>query len=311
MTADNPTTSDEPRPVTGGLSAIDLAATAPPEGTSRDEERWFLLDRRQQLLFIDGHLPTTQDLVDHSLLDNDADVDSNRGHLVAVVDQAARWARRVDLETDSVDEMSRRIAALGPPGSSEFVPLRSAFGRLSELDWILAGRASQILIWDEDHRFCGRCGSTTTAHALERSRVCPSCGLAHFPRLAPAVIVLVERADGRALLAWGRQFPSRLFSTLAGFVEAGESLEETVQREVKEEVGIDVANIRYFGSQPWPFPHSLMVGFTADYAGGEIVVQPDEIREADWFSHDDLPPVPRGTMSIAGRMIDDWIARHS
>jgi len=132
-----------------------------------------------------------------------------------------------------------------------------------------------------------------------------------FPRLTPAVITLVEREDGKALLAWGRQFPGRFFSALAGFVEPGETLEQCVAREVKEEVGIEVANIRYYGSQPWPFPNSLMIGFQADYASGDLVLQEEEIVEAGWFGPEELPPVPKGRMSIAGWLIEDWLERRA
>ncbi len=148
-------------------------------------------------------------------------------------------------------------------------------------------------------------------HDRERARRCDGCGLMAFPRLTPAVIALVERDDGQALLAWGRQFPGRFFSALAGFVEPGETLEQTVVREVYEEVGVRVDNVRYFGSQPWPFPHSLMVGFNADFVEGELTLQEDEIVEAGWFRHDDLPPVPRGRMSIAAWLIDDWVHRQT
>lgn len=198
-----------------------------------------------------------------------------------------------------------------PPDWHELLDLRSLYSRVPETQWALAGKAEQIVQWDRTHRFCGRCGEATELHTSDRARVCPSCGLLAYPRLAPAVIVLVEREDGRALLAHGRQFPGRFFSTLAGFVEPGEDLETCVAREIKEEVGIDVDQIRYFGSQPWPFPHSLMIGFTARYAGGELRIQEEEIVEAGWYSYDDLPPCPRGGMSIAGKLIEDWIARSS
>lgn len=120
--------------------------------------------------------------------------------------------------------------------------------------------------------------------------------------------MLVERED-EILLAHGRQFPGRFFSTLAGFVEAGESLEQTVHREIKEEVGIEVTDVKYFDSQPWPFPHSLMIGFTAKYRSGDLVIQEDEIVEAGWYHADDLPPCPVGGMSIAGWLIQDWLDR--
>ena len=173
--------------------------------------------------------------------------------------------------------------------------------------WTLAGRALQTLAWNRDHAFCGRCGTPTEHLPGERARGCPNCGLAAYPRLAPAVIVLIER-DGAALLCHGVRFPGRMYSCLAGFVEPGESLEECVHREIREEAGIEVRDLRYAGSQPWPFPHSLMVGFSAQYAGGDLVLDPSEIVDGGWYRPDalpDLPPYP----SIARRLIDEWIAR--
>ena len=134
---------------------------------------------------------------------------------------------------------------------------------------------------------------------------CPSCGLLAFPRLAPAIIVLVTRDDGKALLARGVNFPVPMYSCLAGFVEPGETMEQAVHREVREEVGIEVKDVAYWGSQPWPFPHSLMLGFTATYAGGELVLDEGEIMDAQWHGPDDLPMIPPG-MSIARRLIDAW-----
>lgn len=225
--------------------------------------------------------------------------DAHQGqHFLGMLDGRPVWA--VDIHDD-----------VEPHDWHELVDLRTLYKRLPEDQWVLAGKAEQIIQWDRTHRFCGRCGEPTELHKSDRARQCPACGLLAYPRLAPAVIMLVERDDGRALLAHGRQFPGRFFSALAGFVEPGENLETCVAREIKEEVGIDVDQIRYFGSQPWPFPHSLMIGFTARYAGGDIVVQEEEIVEADWYSADNLPPCPRGGMSIAGKLIDDWVSRCS
>ena len=185
--------------------------------------------------------------------------------------------------------------------------LRALHGRLSDELFAIAGRAFQIVEWDRTHRFCGRCGEPTERQSEERARRCPGCGLQSFPRLSPAVITLVERGR-EILLARGRYFPMPWYSTLAGFVEPGESLEEAVAREIKEEVGIDVAEIRYFGSQPWPFPHSLMIGFTARYAGGELRIDESEIADAGWFSPERLPLLPPG-LSIARVLIDSALAR--
>ena len=189
-----------------------------------------------------------------------------------------------------------------PPKGMLFEGLRQVYGRLDEdLFWI-ATRAVQIVDWDRTHKFCGRCGSQLRLKTTERAKECPKCGLLHFPRLAPAIIVLVERGD-KLLLARSRHFMPGMYSVLAGFVEPGESLEEAVIREVKEEVGVTVKDIRYFGSQPWPFPHSLMIGFTATYAGGEISLDDSEIEDAGWFTADTLPQIP-GKISIARKLID-------
>ncbi|MDQ6943280.1 MAG: NAD(+) diphosphatase [Candidatus Eremiobacteraeota bacterium] len=198
-----------------------------------------------------------------------------------------------------------------PSGTQRWISLRGLYGRVPDPLWIVAGRAEQIVAWDRTHRFCGRCATPTEPSTGDRSRSCPACGLSAYPRIAPAIIVLVTRGehDEEALLAWGFQRAEPFFSTLAGFVEPGEDLETAVKREVREETAIEITDVRYFGSQPWPFPHQLMVGFLARYASGEIRVQPEEIREARWFRPADLDGVTtsRGTMSIAGWMIEHWV----
>jgi NAD+ diphosphatase len=191
--------------------------------------------------------------------------------------------------------------------ASMFTDLFSLFGSLNETEWFLAGRAVQIAEWARTHRFCGRCGTPTEHNDIDRSMKCPSCGLLAFPRLAPATIMLVTRNGGsEALLARGVRFRGPMYSALAGFVESGETLEQCVAREVKEEVGIDITNITYVASQPWPFPHSLMLGFRAEYAGGDLVLDPTEIVDAKWCTRDDLPPIPPG-ISIARKLIDGWL----
>jgi NAD+ diphosphatase len=185
--------------------------------------------------------------------------------------------------------------------------LRALFGRLADPHFSVAGRASQILEWDRTHRFCGRCGEPTVRAAAERAKQCPRCGLLSFPRLSPAVIMRVER-DDQILLGRNRGFITGVYSVLAGFVESGESLEEAVAREVAEEAGIQVTDIRYFGSQSWPFPHQMMIGFVARHAGGEIQIDPQELEDAQWFSRDNLPRLP-SKMSISRRLIDDWLNR--
>ena len=183
--------------------------------------------------------------------------------------------------------------------------LRELYPALGDARFLMAGRATQVVEWATTHKFCGRCGGRTERVATERSMRCPACGLLGYPRIAPAVIVLVRRGD-EALLARGARFPGAFYSTLAGFVEIGESLEDTIAREIREEVGIEVKSPRYFGSQPWPFPHSLMVGFFAEWAGGDVRADGTEILDARWFRRDELPMIPP-RLSIARRLIDVWL----
>ncbi len=194
------------------------------------------------------------------------------------------------------------------PAHLAFQDLRQAHSGIDEDLFVLGGRAVQIVEWDRTHQYCGRCGTRNETKQDERAKRCPKCQLLSFPRLSPAIIVMVER-DGRILLARSPHFPTKMYSVLAGFVEPGETIEECVAREIKEEVGITVENIRYFASQPWPFPNSLMLGFTAEYAGGEIEVDGVEIAEAAWFSPDAMPTIP-GRISISRRLIDYFLDKH-
>jgi NAD+ diphosphatase len=193
------------------------------------------------------------------------------------------------------------------PLEMQWSGLRALFGALDDSLFALAGRAFQIMDWDRSHQYCGRCGTPTQIRPGERARVCPRCGQLHYPRIAPAVMALIRR--GREfLLARSPHFPPGMFSALAGFSEPGETLEQTLVREVKEEVGIDVANLRYFASQPWPFPHSLMIAFHCDYAGGEIAPDPSEIEAADWFGLNKLPQALPSPISISRRLIEAALA---
>ncbi len=188
-----------------------------------------------------------------------------------------------------------------PPGMS-WEGLRTLFSVLDDAHFALAGRALQLIDWDRTHQYCGRCGAPTEPKPDERVRVCPACKLAAYPRVAPAVMALVRRGR-ELLLGRGPHFPQGMYSALAGFAEPGESLEQCVAREVAEEVGIEVTNLAYFASQPWPFPHSLMIAFTCDWAGGELRPQAGEIEAAEWFDVFQLPKLP-SRISIARSLID-------
>lgn len=187
--------------------------------------------------------------------------------------------------------------------------LRVAWHTLERHEFRAAGTLRQKVEWYRTHRYCSACGGTNELSDRNEAMVCSSCGQLHFPRIAPAVIVLVQRGT-EALLGRSPRFDAGVYSTLAGFVEPGESLEECVHREILEEVGVRVGNLRYFGSQPHPFPHSLMIGFVADWIAGDIVIDRDEIEDARWFTASDLPTLPH-PMSIARALIEDFVARTS
>ncbi|MFZ0241301.1 MAG: NAD(+) diphosphatase [Desulfobacterales bacterium] len=215
----------------------------------------------------------------------------------------APWHPQYLGSLDGIDCLTAELASDTPlPAGVELQPVRRLLGVIDDEVAAVAGRANQMIHWAQTHRFCGRCGHPTHDARDERAKTCPACGLVNYPRVSPAIIVAVLKA-GRILLARSTRVGASFFSVLAGFVEPGETLEECVRREVREEVGLGITAIRYFGSQPWPFPNTLMVGFTARYADGELRLNPSEIAAADWFSAGALPPVP-GRWSIARRLID-------
>ncbi len=227
----------------------------------------------------------------------DLGINVDHEHFLGLLDGIPVWAAGIDTPGDTPEPFSHET-------------LFTLFPHFPEQTWHLAGRAVQIAEWHRTNRFCGRCGEATEEAHGERARKCSSCGLLSFPRISPAVITLIERGN-EALLARGRTFgPNVMYSTLAGFVEPGETLEECVAREVREEVGVELSDIRYMRSQPWPFPNSLMLGFNATYAGGDIVCDPTEIVDAQWFSVDNLPNIP-GKLSIARWLIDEWRDRQA
>ena len=231
-------------------------------------------------------------------IDDRAEDTSWPHHFVGLVDGVGWWA--IDVPAEVPD-----------PSYGAAMDLRNYFGVATEAEWLAAGRAVQTAQWARTHRFCGRCATPTAPSLGERGLKCPECGLVNYPRVAPAMITLITRGepgpDQEVLLARGANFPVPMYSCLAGFVEPGEDLEGAVVREVKEEVGLDVDDVRYVGSQPWPFPHSLMVGFRANHVSGDIVCEEGEILDANWYRRDDMPMIPP-TISIAGKIIEAWLA---
>ena len=194
-----------------------------------------------------------------------------------------------------------------PPLNMSFHHLWGLYSLMALDLFQIAGYAFHLLKWEQTSQYCGRCGTKTKNLERERAKICENCNLISYPRISPAVITAVIK-DNKILLARAKRFKRDMYSVLAGFVEPGETLEECVRREIKEEVNIEVENISYFGSQPWPFPDSLMIGFTADYKSGEISIDEEEIMTAGWFSPDNLPTIP-GKLSIARQLID-WFCEN-
>lgn len=183
--------------------------------------------------------------------------------------------------------------------------LRELFGDLSEKMFKMAALALQVNNWDQVSRYCGKCGEHLHLMKTERAKECLSCNYIQYPRISPAVIMAVTRGN-KILLARSGHRKFSFYSVLAGYVEVGETLEECVKREVLEEVGLSIKNIKYFGSQSWPFTNSLMIAFTAEHASGKIRVDQNEILDADWFSPDNLPQLP-GWGSIARQLVDSFV----
>ena len=235
-------------------------------------------------------------------------------------DEGGQWTPLTEADADFVESVAVTSHYMGRLGDhrcfaveardlqgEETGSLRRLFGRADRIMFSLASRAVQIVDWYKGHQFCGRCGARNREHEKDRAMVCDNCGIHAYPRLSPSIIVLIHK-DNSVLLARNHRFAEGMYSTLAGFVEPGEAIEETLVREVREEVGVNVHNLEYQGSQSWPFPNSLMLGFHAEYESGDIVLQEDEIADARWFDADDLPDIP-GNVAISRWLIDAWLAR--
>ena len=188
------------------------------------------------------------------------------------------------------------------PADADFIPLREILLNSPEGDFRIPGLGNQLINWYLSHRFCGSCGHATEPHPMERALICPACEQHWYPRINPCVIMLITDGE-KMLLARHSRYRFKLYSCLAGFIEAGETPEETVRREVKEEAGIEIGNIRYVKSQSWPFPSQLMLGFFADYVSGELQPEPGEIEELKWFLPGQLPSIPSPGISVAGQLI--------
>ena len=212
------------------------------------------------------------------------------------------------LEVSLLEDMPACTASVDTPleETAEYLPmgLRASYDYLDPILHKIAGKAYELIYWDQHSRFCPSCG-TKTVMQTTISKQCPNCKYEIYPVVSPAILVLIRKGDA-ILLVHARNFRGSFYGLVAGFLETGETLEECVAREVKEETGLDVKNITYFGNQPWPYPSGLMVGFIADYAGGEIKLQEEELSSGDFYTRDNLPELPR-KLSLARKMIDWWL----
>jgi NAD+ diphosphatase len=240
----------------------------------------------QLLVYPDGRLPVADDLPQQDTAEISVQIGSVAGQACVLI----AWHKDTNHSLD--------LQAIG---------LRAAWGLIEDSHYWIAARAQQLLTFDRQHRFCGCCGTATTRMAKETARECPSCLHRAYPRVSPAIMVLIKKGQ-QLLLARSPHFRPGVYSALAGFVEAGESCEEAIFREIYEEVGVKVSNLSWFGSQSHPFPHSLMLAFIADYVSGEIIPQEDEIEDAQWFSLENLPELP-GKSSIAYHLIQAGLAK--
>lgn len=269
-----------------------------PDRRPSEAAYWFLFDRDRLLLQHDAdgwHIPLTAELPVEAVAAMD------------ITGQVARTTPDPEPVSNTIRYFASSVEVPQPvPDGMEWIALRASYDLLGEPVYALAGKAFELVHWERNSRFCPACGTGMEPHS-EISRRCPACGKELFPAISPAIIVLICKRDS-ILLARTCYSRSPFMGLVAGFLETGESLEACVHREVFEETGLQIRNLRYFGNQPWPYPSGLMVGFIADYAAGEIRLQKEELSEAAFFDRNHLPPLPP-PLSLARRMIDWWLAR--
>lgn len=251
-----------------------------------------------------------QDAIRHYVVANENFLCTDDGTL-ALLDDAGVASLPIDLivkypvKNDEGVRVDVNCAQPKDLAGYQWLSLRNLFELLPEHEFQLAGRALQVLRWHFDHQFCGRCGQPTSQHAQDLAKSCFHCAIDFYPRLSPCVITLITRGD-ECLLAWHTRSKEEKYSCLAGFIEMGECPEQTLVREVREEVGLEIHNIRYQASQPWPFPGQLMLGYFADYASGDIKLDQQEIRSAHWFRYNQLPKTPPPN-TLSGRLINAFV----
>jgi len=253
-------------------------------------DKIFLVIKGEELL-IDN---VSQNL---ALIDNEqykwSEMSVKTEHFIGYLDNNSLYALELEDESSLMAETSLK-------------PFRTLLGIIPDIYFGICSRSIQLIEWNKKSKYCGVCGSETSLHTIEKAMLCKDCNNLIYPRISPCIIVLVTDKE-KLLLAHNKGFPGKMYSTLAGFIEVGETVEETIKREIFEEVNIQVKNCQYYGSQSWPFPSQLMLGFHAEYDGGKLKPDGDEIDIADWFHYQSLPEVPPGSISISGRLIESYV----
>ncbi|MCO1333302.1 NAD(+) diphosphatase [Microbulbifer sp. OS29] len=247
---------------------------------------WAVPEFAQHIIIAEGLILCRDDLFLH-----------NTEVLASEAVRSSHYLGELSGQACGVHVVSRQIEIVG----YEWRNLRSLLTRVEESLFALAGRALQISHWDGQHQFCGRCGTPTIYHPSDRARTCSACDLTVYPRISPCVIMLVTRGQ-ECLLARHASHRNAMYTALAGFIEPGESAEQALAREVQEEVGLSVGELKYVGSQSWPFPGQLMIGYLAEWQGGDLCLDPNEIEEAEWFHYLSLPAIPP-VQTLSGRLI--------
>ena len=253
-------------------------------------EKIFLVVKDEELL-IDN---VSQNL---ALLDNEqykwSEMTVKTEHFIGYLDNNSLYALELEDESSLIPETSLK-------------PFRALLGIIPDTYFGICSRSIQLVEWNKKNKYCGTCGSETSLHLVEKAMFCKDCNNLIYPRISPCIIVLVTDKE-RLLLAHNKDFPGKMYSTLAGFIEVGETVEEAIHREIFEEVSIKVKNCQYYGSQSWPFPSQLMLGFHAEYEEGNLKPDGNEIDIAEWFHYQSLPEVPPGRISISGRLIESYV----
>ena len=272
-----------------------------------------MISLNNQFIFVPENINSSSESSVSIVIRNQEFLTSKQSEILIFEDDDLKWSEMEFIDTQFLGFLNDKpcfIRELTPdsPVSDQamLAPLRTLLGRMPDALFSICSRSLQLTDWKNNNKFCGVCGSKMKGHESERAMYCECNNILIYPKISPCIIVLVTNGEN-LLLAHNKNFPGNFFSTLAGFIEAGESAEDAIHREIFEEVKVKVKNIEYFGSQSWPFPSQLMLGYHAEYLEGEIKPDGVEIDNADWFHFENLPQVPTGNISISGQLIESYI----